>query len=259
MENRQLIIRPSTVPTFKSKELNTATKSLYDVAENVYTTAFEGNKRICIILARVEKTQAYKEDGFKSLAEYCEAIGFDKSKVHKMENAGRLYDSENETVKKFAASMGYGNLAVIASASADSIAKAVEDGELTTDSTQDDIRTWKTKHNAEHAAEKVLPKFEVWGVLGNDDSFHYDSIELENVSELEHAVKMGSFEMEIGEGIAPQKWHVYANPYTGDLLRIMYSKVKTPKAKAPKTKTAKEMTKEELIALAESMGMKVSF
>jgi hypothetical protein len=41
---------------------------------------------------------------------------------------------------------------------------------------------------------------------------------------------------------------------------MQYSKVKKePKAKAPKTKAAKEMTKEELIALAESMGMKVTF
>lgn len=258
MENRQLIIRPPTVPTFKSKELNTATKSLYDVAENVYTTAFEGNKRICIILARVEKTQAYKEDGFKSLAEYCEAIGFDKSKVHKMENAGRLYDSENETVKDFADSMGYGNLAVIASASTDAIAKAVESGELTKESTQDNIREWKAKHNAEHAAEKVLPKFEVWGIHGNGNQFHYDSIELENVTEIENSIKVGSFEL-ASAADEKTKWTVYADATDGSLVRITYAKVKAPKTKAPKTKAAKEMTKEELIALAESMGMKVSF
>lgn len=256
MENRQLITRPANVPSFKSKELNTATKSLYDVAENVYATAFEGNKRICIILARVEKTQAYKEDGFKSLAEYCEAIGFDKSKVHKMENAGRLYDSENETVKEFAASMGYGNLAVIASASTEAIAKAVETGELTKDSTQDNIREWKTKHNEEHAKDKVLSKFEIDFTVFTSkgaQGFHYDAIEFENVPEFE-GVAWGGV-------TAPDGTKVKIGLYPdGTLVKVnSMDKVKVSKTKASKTKAAKDMTKEELIALAESMGMKVTF
>ena len=256
MENRQLIIRPEKVPAFKSKELNTATKSLYEVAENVYTTAFEGNKRICIILARVEKTQAYKEDGFKSLAEYCEAIGFDKSKVHKMENAGRLYDSENDTVKEFAASMGYGNLAVIASASTDAIVEAVENGELTKDSTQDNFRQWKAKHNAEHAMEKVLPKFEldftVFTYKGAQ-GYHYDAIEFENVPEFNEVV-WGAVAVPDGTKV---KIGLYPD---GGIVKInSMDKVKAPKTKAPKTKTIKELTKEDLIALAESMGMKISF
>ena len=256
MENKSLITRPATVPTFKSKELNTATKAIYEVAENVYATAMDGNKRICIILARVEKTKAYKEDGFKSLADYCGAIGFDKSKVHKMENAGRLYDSENQTVKEFAASMGYGNLAVIASASEDAIAEAVESGELSVASTQDDLRTWKTKHNAERAPEKVLPKFEIdFTVFASKGAqgFHYDAIEFENVPEF-NGVAWGGVTTPDGTKV---KIGLYPD---GTLVKVnSMDKVKAPKAKAPKTKAAKEMTKEELIALAESMGMKVTF
>lgn len=259
MENRQLITRPETMPKFKSKDLNTATKALYEVAENVYTTAMEGNKQICIILARVERNKAYKEDGFKSLVDYCRAIGFDKSKVHKMENAGRLYDSENETVKTFAESMGYGNLAVIASASEEDIAKAIESGELSSDSSQDDIRAWKTAYNVKTAKEKVLPKFEVFGTHGNGNQFHYDSIELENVVEIENFIKVGTFDI-AGGGDEPTKWTVYASPIDGSLVRITYAKVKKePEPKAPKTKAAKDMTKEELIALAEAMGMKITF
>lgn len=248
MENRQLITRPERVPTFKSKDLNTATKALYEVAENVYTTAMEGNKQICIILARVERNKAYKEDGFKSLVDYCGAIGFDKSKVHKMENAGRLYDSENKIVKTFAESMGYGNLAVIASASEDDIAKAVEAGELSSDSSQDDIRTWKTAYNAKTTKEKVLPKFEVFGVYGTGDTFHYDSIELENVVEISSAVKVGSFEMTFEDGKAPQKWTVYADETSGNMLRLRYEKAPKAKKEKPAVKSIKKMTKEELLA-----------
>lgn len=257
-ENKYLITMPEKMPTFKSKALNTATNEIYKVAENVYTTAFEGNKQICIILARIEKTKAYKEDGFKSLADYCGAIGFDKSKVHKMENAGRLYDSENESVKDFASSMGYGNLAILASAKEEDVAKAIEDGEISTDSTQSDISAWKNTYNAKTAKEKVLPKFEVWGVHGNGNGFHYDAIELENIDELSpiHA-KVGSFEMD--ENGTLVKWTVYANTETGTMLRIRYEKVKKEPKPAKATKGAKELSKEDLIALAEKYGMKVSF
>lgn len=256
MENRQLITRLDTVPTFKSKELTTATKALYEVAENVYTTAMEGNKRICVILARVEKNKAYKEDGFKSLVDYCGAIGFDKSKVHKMENAGRLYDSENDTVRAFANSMGYGNLAVIASASEDAIAKAVESGELTSDSSQNEIRDWKAKHNAENASDKVLSKFEVDVKKANGDTVHYDAIELENVAEIDGLQKVGMVKR--GDNACPCA--VYIDSVTLETVVVQYAKVKKePKAKTPKTKTAKDLTKEDLIALAESMGMKISF
>lgn len=256
MENKSLITMPEKVPTFKSKDLNTATNEIYKVAHNVYATAMDGNKRICIILARVEKTKAYKEDGFKSLVDYCGAIGFDKSKVHKMENAGRLYDSENETVKEFAASMGYGNLAVIASAPDEAIAEAVESGELSSGSTQDELRDWKAKHNAEHTQDKVLPKFEVDVKKVNGDTVHYDAIELENVTEIDGLQKVGMVKR--GDNSSPCA--VYIDPVTLETVVIQYAKVKKePKAKAPKTKAAKDMTKEELIALAESMGMKVTF
>lgn len=258
VENKSLITMPEKMPTFKSKALNTATNEIYKVAENVYTTAFEGNKQICIILARIERNKAYKDDGFKSLADYCGAIGFDKSKVHKMENAGRLYDSENDTVKDFASSMGYGNLAILASAKEEDVAKAIEDGEISTDSTQNDISSWKNTYNAKTAKEKVLPKFEVFGTYGNGNQFHYDAVEIENVTEIEGLIKVGTFEIS-GNGDESTKWTVYASPLDGSMLRITYAKIKKEAKPAKTAKGVKDMTKEELIALAESMGMKVSF
>ena len=239
--NKSLITRPEVTPTFKSKELNIATKGIYDAAEKVFRTASEGNKRICIILARVERNKAYKEDGFSSLAEYCEKIGFDKSKVHKMENAGRLYDSENDMVKEFANSMGYGNLAILASADEKDIAKAIEDGELSTNSSQDDIASWKRTYNAKNTKERVLPKYKVHIELDNGLTSDYDEIELEMLPELEQAVKVGSFETE-----NKIKWTVYANVYTGGLLKMTAEKIKKESKKA--VKSAKNMSREELEA-----------
>ena len=264
MENKSLITKPEVMPTFKSKELNIATKNLYKVAENVYQTAFDGNKQICIILARVEKNKAYKEDGFKSLAEYCESIGFDKSKVHKMENAGRLYDSENETVKEFAASMGYGNLAILASAPEDEVAKAIENGELDSESTQSEISTWKADFNAKNAKEKVLSEMIYTVFDGLTREIHrYKDVELrkfEDYSNIEDYIKLGTVSdiaVYKGEEMdtdldgnfldASRKWDVYQCKYD---FRVFYvNKVKPPKAsKKPKVKSVKKMTREELLA-----------
>lgn len=244
MENKSLITKLEVMPTFKSKELNIATKNIYKVAENVYQTAFDGNKQICIILARVEKNKVYKEDGFKSLAEYCESIGFDKSKVHKMENAGRLYDSENETVKEFAASMGYGNLAILASAPEEDVAKAIENGEIDAESTQSEISSWKADFNAKNAKEKVLPKYEieftVFGIKGAK-AYHYDSIEFENVPEFDGVV-WGSITDPDGVKI---KIGLYPD---GTLVKVGFmTKVKAAPKKAA-VKSVKNMTREELLA-----------
>ena len=257
MASNEIIIRTNN--TFKSADLNNAVKSF----DKFFSGINKNWRDACILMHRLADGKKYEADGFKSIAEFAETIGIEKSTAHKMADAGMVYDSKVPAIAQFADKAGYTKASKVASivkdGKSEELAKAIEDGEISADDSVTEIASWKSTKAVQAKGDKVLSKFEVWGVLGNDDSFHYDSIELENVPELEHAVKMGSFEMEIGEGIEPQKWYVYANPYTGDLLRIMYAKVKAPKTKTPKTKAAKDMTKEELIALAESMGMKVTF
>lgn len=239
---------------FKSKALNTATAGLAKAFQNIEN----GRKDACAILAKVEKNKSYKEDGFNSLAEYAETIGLEKSLAHKMENAGRLLISENPEMKAFADKTDFSKLAILSSADEKTVLEAVKEGKLSPESTQADVKAWKANSKSSNGKEKVLSKFEVTGIYGNGNTFHYDAIELENVAEITGStvVKIGSFEF------LDEKWTVYADTATGDMLRVKASKVKKEdkaKAKTKAVKALNELSKEDLIALAESMGMKISF
>ena len=255
MATNEIIIR--TTNTFKSADLNNAVKSF----DKFFSGINKNWRDACILMYRLADGKKYEADGFKSIAEFAETIGIEKSTAHKMADAGMVYDSKVPTIAQFADKAGYTKAAKVASIVKDGkgneLAKAIEDGEISADDTVSELTSWKATKAAQSKGDKVLPKFEVWGVYGDGDTFHYDSIELENVTEISAAVKVGSFDMTFEDGKASQKWLVYADTTSGNMLRLRYEKA--PKVKAPKTKSAKDITKEELIALAESMGMKVSF
>lgn len=125
--------------TFKNAKLNEATKTLAEV----YARQEKDKKRVCVLLYNLEKDKAYKEDGFKSLAEFAEKIGLDKSIAHKYENAGRLYANENEAIRNFAEKTDFSKLAILASADPVKVNKAITDGTLKSDMTQENVKAWK--------------------------------------------------------------------------------------------------------------------
>ena len=252
MTSNEIIIK--TTSTFKSDDLNNAVKSF-----NKFFSGISKNWRdACILMHRLADGKKYEEDGFKSIAEFAETIGIEKSTAHKMSDAGMVYDSKVPAIAQFADKAGYTKAAKVASivkdGKSDELAKAIEEGEISADDTVSEITSWKATKAVQAKGDKILPKFEVFGTHGNGNQFHYDSIELENVAEIENFIRVGTFDI-TGGGDEPTKWTVYASPVDGSLVRITYTKVK----KEPKTKAAKDMTKEDLIALAEAMGMKVTF
>lgn len=247
----EIIIR--TEGQFKSPDLNNAVKSF----DKFFSGINKNWRDACILMHRLADGKKYELDGFKSVADFAESIGIEKSTAHKMADAGLVYDSKNPAIAQFASDAGYTKASKVASIVKEGkeaeLAKAIEGGEISADDSVTDIASWKATKALQSKAEKVLPKFEVFGVHGNGNQFHYDSVELENVEELSKAIKAGTVEL------AEIKWTVYVNAETGDMLRIRTEKVRKEAKPAKKAKAAKDMTKEELIALAESMGMKVSF
>ena len=239
---------------FKSTDLNNAVKSF----DKFFSGINKNWRDACILMHRLADGKKYEEDGFKSIADFAETIGIEKSTAHKMADAGMVYDSKVPVIAQFADKAGYTKAAKVASivkdGKAEELSKAIENGEISADDSVTEIASWKATKTAQAKGDKVLPKFEVFGVHGNGNQFHYDAVELENVEELNKTIKVGTVEL------AEIKWTVYVNADTGDMLRIRTEKVKKePKTKVAKTKAAKDMTKEELIALAEAMGMKISF
>ena len=253
MANTEIIIRKNQ--TFKAKELNSAVVSF----DKFFSGIQKNWKDACILMHRLQDGKKYEEDGFKSIADFAETIGIEKSTAHKMCDAGMVYDSKNPVIAQFATDAGYTKANKVASLVKDGkeeeLAKAIEDGEISADDTVSELTAWKETKRLQDKKEKVLPKFEIDFTVFKStgaQGFHYDFIEFENVPEFD-GVLWGGISVPDGGKV---KIGLYPD---GTLVKInsMDKVKKEPKAKA--TKPAKEMTREELIALAESMGMKVSF
>lgn len=253
MASTEIIIKKNQ--TFKAKELNSAVVSF----DKFFSGIQKNWKDACILMHRLQDGKKYEEDGFKSIADFAETIGIEKSTAHKMCDAGMVYDSKNPVIAQFATDAGYTKANKVASlvkdGKEDELAKAIEDGEISADDTVSDLTAWKETKRLQDKKEKVLSKFEIDFTVFKSkgaQGFHYDAIEFENVPEFD-GVLWGGVSIPDGGKV---KIGLYPD---GTLVKInsMDKVKKEPKAKA--TKPAKEMTKEELIALAESMGMKVSF
>lgn len=248
----EIIIR--TEGKFKSNDLNNAVKSF----DKFFSGINKNWRDACILMHRLADGKKYEEDGFKSVADFAETIGIEKSTAHKMADAGLVYDSKNPAIAQFASDAGYTKASKVASIVKEGkeadLAKAIEGGEISASDSVSDIASWKATKALQSKAEKVLPKFEVFGVHGNGNQFHYDAVELENVEELAKAIKAGTVEL------AEIKWTVYVNAETGDMLRIRTEKVKKEAKPVKKAKKSlDDMTPEEFQAWAAERGMTITF
>lgn len=250
-----------TDKTFQAKELNDAVKGLSKAFQNID----KNRKDACLIMWRLEDGKKYEKDGFKSLFDFAETIGIDKSTAHKMADAGRVYDSKVPEIAQFADKAGYTVAANVASmlkdeGQAKKLEEAIKDKSLNENMTVDKVKTWKADAIAQNKPTKVLQKVEVWGTYGNGNSFHYDAIELENVEELtDDFIKVGTVDLSTSD--TPEKWTVYINRLSLEMLRIHTEKVKkeAKPAKKPAKKSLDDMTPEEFQAWAAERGMTITF
>lgn len=252
MANNEIIIRTNN--TFKSDDLNNAVKSF----DKFFSGINKNWRDACILMHRLADGKKYEADGFKSIAEFAETIGIEKSTAHKMADAGMIYDSKVPAIAQFADKAGYTKAAKVASivkdGKSDELAKAIDGGEISPDDSVNEIASWKATKAAQAKGDKVLPKFEVDVKKANGDTVHYDAIELENVTEIDGLQKVGMVKR--GDNSSPCA--VYIDSVTLETVVVQYTKAKVTKTAKP-AKSAKDISKEELIALAEAMGMKISF
>lgn len=245
MENNSIQIA-SARPVFKSKALNTATEAIFEAVNKYNTTAAETRKTVSVVLARVERNKTYKDDGFKSLAEYAEQIGLDKSLAHKMENAGRLLDSKDEAVKEFAANTDYSKLAILASAPEGDIAAAIKSGELAADKSQREVKAWKYAHNAATAKPKVVSTWHIEGVAygkgPNSEPFTKSidtTVGIANPKDWAREYDNGMDCAVLTFGEAGNKVYIATGCATASVLRYTAVKVEKPKAKKSKEKLSR--------------------
>lgn len=253
----EIIIR--TEGKFKSVDLNNAVKSF----DKFFSGINKNWRDACILMHRLADGKKYEEDGFKSVADFAETIGIEKSTAHKMADAGLVYDSKNPVIAQFATNAGYTKASKVASivkeGKEEELSKAIEGGEISANDSVSDIASWKATKALQSKAEKVLPKFEVWGTFGNGNTFHYDAIEIENVEEIsEDFVKVGTVDLGIEKDV--DKWTIYINRFSLEMLRVHTEKVKKEAKPAKKAKKSlDDMTPEELQEWAKSKGLNITF
>ena len=91
MNEIAIITNSATAPVYANKALNTATQKVYKIGETVRKCAFE----TAVIIASVEASECYKEDGFNTVHEWTNAaFGFQKSASYTLLKIGREYVRE---------------------------------------------------------------------------------------------------------------------------------------------------------------------
>ena len=99
-------------------------------------------------MGRVLDTQCYKEDGFKSVADFAyQTFGINENYAYQLAKVGnRFYNAESETAEKVVSLLGgkVGNLAEIASMSDEDIVAAIDSGDISAETTQKDLRNIAT-------------------------------------------------------------------------------------------------------------------
>lgn len=87
IKNAALVKESESLAALQSKILSGAAK----LAGSIETIRREQ----AVILNRIQTTKLYEKDGFKSLAEYAETIGLNKSNAHALAAAGKVYADKN--------------------------------------------------------------------------------------------------------------------------------------------------------------------
>lgn len=88
----EMILRGTEIPTYTNKTLQAATKKIVKLGDTVRKAAFE----TAAIMASVDESKCYEEDGFKSVHEWAMAsFGFKKSASYSLLKIGKEYTRKN--------------------------------------------------------------------------------------------------------------------------------------------------------------------
>ena len=170
-----LIINNSTsinLPTFKSPALAQKAATCARILNGLANSTRLAANDVARILCEIDSGELYKDDGYKSTADFAEkALSLKKSTVSTLLGAGKRFlqsDSKNPLPNQTAYNLYY-----LKDFSDDDIKEAVDAGEISNASTQADIKKWADEHAAKKSTAesdskpKVVPMFKVTYRVGN--------------------------------------------------------------------------------------------
>ena len=245
--------------TFKNKKLNEVSIKIAKLGDEMA----KKNVELAKLLGEVKKGELYKEDGFKSVAEYADStFGIQKSLAYQLAKVGeRFYLSESATAKAVSAMLPPSNLAELVNMKDEEIQKAVDAKEITPTTTQKTLRS--VAAGVKHTKPKVLDDFSVDAEIvhkGAIDRKHWDKTQLPvALADIAENVTLGEYieKQFIREGKYDGVYHRGVKVILcegGEIVKLTYGIVEKPKAEGKKSKFTKDQLLKMLAELGEEEG-----
>lgn len=163
MKNTE-IITMSTINidnrVFKDDRLAKATQRIRAIYNDAYKYADSKNREIAKILGDIAEKKSYEKDGFKSVADYASSVfGIATQNAYALARAGKVYNDDKAHPELKA--MSPSKIAELATVDSSKLAKALDDGKITHNTTQKELREFadKTKQEKENIKPEVLDTF----------------------------------------------------------------------------------------------------
>lgn len=160
------------LPSFKSPALAEKAATCARILNGLANSTRLAANDVARILCEIDAGELYKDDGYKSTADFAEkALSLKKSTVSTLLGAGKRFlqsDSNNPLPNQTAYNLYY-----LKDFSDDDIKEAVDKGEISNASTQADIKKWADEHAEQKstvdadAKPKIVPMFKVSYRFGN--------------------------------------------------------------------------------------------
>ena len=151
-------LTPATSRKFKDPRLAEATKRIAAIYTDAAKFVDTKNREIASILAEVMEAKSYEKDGFKSVGDYAkEVFGINRQNAYSLASAGKVYNDKNAPVAL--KSMSPSKLAEVAKLPTETLTKAIEDGKITADTTQKDLRDFASSVTAKTNKVEVLDNY----------------------------------------------------------------------------------------------------
>lgn len=220
--------------TFKNKKLNEISIRIAKIGDDMG----KKNMELAKLLGTVKRDELFKDDGFKSVAEYADStFGIQKSLAYQLAKVGeRFYLSDNATAKTVSGMLPPSNLAELVNMKDEDIQKAIDAKEITPSTTQKTLRS--VAAGVKHTKPKVLEDYTIDAQIiraGTVDTLHLDKANLPGaLEEISKKVKLGEFieKQFIREGKYDGTYHKGVKVILcedGELVRLTYGIVSKPK------------------------------
>lgn len=208
--NNELILSTASAPakfSFKNAKLNelsgkiaAQTDAMNKLYNDTKKRAEAINSALAPIFGELLVSKCYIDDGFKSVADYAEAtFGIGKSMAYMLARVGKeFYNEGAELTAKARNALTVSKLGELTGVDRVAIAKAIDEGKLSKDSSLQDCREFAAAHR-KPGKEKVVPTFNLLS-MGSKTVLELENVTKEQMYALTaEAIKSNGHAGESGE------------------------------------------------------------